>query len=191
MQDTNSKTPVIERSLTTAELNDKIYRFMQERNRQDAEARQSFSSNTLTRVQPIIERPLTSDELNDRMYRFMQERNRQDAEAQQRFSSNTLTRVQPIIERPLSNDELSDKMYKFMQERNRQDAEAQQRLGGKNNFFKSDKNNHAYQPTDLNIKSKMSLDEEMVNLIQNQKNYDSNINTHEKDLAAQMKRNGR
>jgi hypothetical protein len=75
--------PIFERPLTSDEINDRMQRMMQERARQDAEARKKYGADITPKFpEQEIERPLTSDEINDRMQRMMQERARQDAEAQ-------------------------------------------------------------------------------------------------------------
>ena len=74
------RTPIIERPLTSDEINEKMFRMMHEREKQDAEAEKRFTfpfrKTPDVAQKPIIERPLTSDEINEKMFRMMQERER-------------------------------------------------------------------------------------------------------------------
>lgn len=85
----SEKFPIMDRLLTSDEINDRMTRMMAERVRQKAEARQKYSfwwSGKSYESKPIMDRPLTSDEVNDRMIRMMAERARQNAEAQQQYN---------------------------------------------------------------------------------------------------------
>ena len=76
------RIPIIDRPLTSDEINERIDRIMEERSKQDVEAKKRFfplfgrSQNVAPK--PIIDKPLTSDEINERMFRMAQEMRRQE-----------------------------------------------------------------------------------------------------------------
>ena len=71
---------------TKEEMDDKIVRMMQERNRQNADFRRKYNISQKPIPQPTIEKPLTREEMDDKIARMMQERNRQDAEFRKKYS---------------------------------------------------------------------------------------------------------
>lgn len=68
-----------DRPMTRSEMNDRIQRMTEERQRQVLEARANNSQSPANSLRFIktAEKPMTRDEMNDRIQRMMEERQRQ------------------------------------------------------------------------------------------------------------------
>ena len=133
------RIPIIDRPLTSDEINEMMFEMMKERKRQKVESCQQYFESCQQYFfsygkksderEPILDRPLTSDEIDERMFRLLQERQRQKAESRQQYFfswGKKSDEREPILDRPLTSDEIDERMFRIFQENARQKAESRQ-----------------------------------------------------------------
>ena len=76
---------------TSDEMNEKIYRRIQDRAKQDVEFHDRYKEATSKAFPSIKNKPLTSDEISEKIFQRVQERAKQDAEFRNAYMLATST----------------------------------------------------------------------------------------------------